>query len=95
MPRRVPIRVAREVGRQQGLSQVILVAWDGKRMHVVTWGDTTEACDQAAQGGDLVKKALGYPERDIGTLPSRVKKMKARIADLEEQLARLGVPEDA
>lgn len=62
MPTRLPIKAAKDVAREYDCRQVILVAWDGERTHVVTYGKTTEECDQAAQGGDLVKKALGWPK---------------------------------
>lgn len=89
MPKRVPIKTAREIGKQHGLSQVILLGWDGERTHVVTWGNTVEDCDQAALGGDRVKEALGWPAGLLGDKPSRVKKMEAQIAELKKQLSML------
>ncbi len=86
MTKRVPIEAVKQVGRTHGLSQVILLGWDGKRTHVVTWGKSVEDCDQAAFGGDLVKKALGWPESLMGDRPSRVKNMETRIAELEKAL---------
>lgn len=86
MPKRVPIKAAKDVGREHGLTQVILLGWDGERTHVVTWGNTVEACDQAAQGGDRVKKALNWPDDLLGDEPHRVRKLKARIVELEKQL---------
>lgn len=86
MPRRIPIRVLRELARAQGLSQVILLAWDGKRSHVVTFGETVEDCDQAAQGGDRMKAAMGWPE-SLNALPSRVKALQAKVNRLEAAIS--------
>lgn len=84
MPKRIPIKAARELAQQYDLKQAIVVAWDGERTHVVTYGKSVEDCDQAALGGDLVKKALGWPESLMGALPSRVKALKRRIRELEK-----------
>jgi len=87
MPKRIPISAASAIGDQYpDLSQVILVAWDGKLTHVVTWGRTTENCAQAAEGGNLVKRALGWPENLCNEKPSRVKTLEARIEELESEL---------
>lgn len=60
--KRIPISEACSVGKKHGQQQVIIVTWDADTgtTHVVTWGETKEACRQAARGGDLVKKALGW-----------------------------------
>jgi hypothetical protein len=68
------------------LQQVIIVAWDGERTHVVTYGKSVEDCDQAALGGDKIKKALGWPEALMNALPSRVRVLKNRVAELEAKL---------
>lgn len=86
MPKRIPIAVAREVGRANGLSQVILCAWDGKLTHVVTWGKTTEDCSQAAIGGNRIKNALGWP-KDLHAEPSRVRALREAAVQAEQELA--------
>lgn len=88
MPKRIPIKAAREIGKQNGCSQVILVCWDGERTHVVTWGRSVEDCDQAAQGGNFVKRALGWPANMTNAEPSRVRKLKAEIASLKRKLEK-------
>jgi hypothetical protein len=85
MPKRIPIKVARDVGKQTGCRQIILLAFDGELTHVVTWGKTVEDCDQAAQGGNLLKKKWGWPE-SMQAEPSRVKKLRDRIRELEAQM---------
>src|ERR1043166_9750175 len=85
MPKRIPISAAKQVAKEQGCRQVIIMAWDGETTHCVTYGTTVEDCDQAAQGGNKIKKALGWPE-SLMAEPSRVKALKARIKELEAQL---------
>lgn len=89
MPKRIPIKAARDVGREHGLQQVILVAWDGELTHVVTWGKTVEDCSQAADGGNRVKTALGWPESLCQDQPSRVRKLQERVKQLEEEVRQL------
>ncbi len=58
----IPITAAKDIAKRFGKQQVIIVTWDavhGKE-HVTTYGDTKEACRQAALGGDKVKAALGW-----------------------------------
>lgn len=86
MPAKIPITAAKTVANEYACRQVILMAWDGERTHCVTYGKTVEDCDQAAQGGNRIKAALGWPE-SLMAEPSRVKKLKARIAELEAALA--------
>lgn len=74
--KRIPIRVARDISKEFDLSQVVLVAFDKKTgtTHVVTYGQTLDDCAQAAQGGNFVKKALGWPDDMRHDQPARVKK---------------------
>lgn len=88
MPDRIPISAARTIAGDHGCRQVIIVAWDGKKTHVVTYGKTVKECEQAASGGNFVKKALGWPESLCNSEPSRVAKLKSRIKELEAQLAQ-------
>lgn len=74
MPNRVPIKAAKELAEKYDLDQVIITAWDGERMHVVTYGRSLEDCKQAAQGGNFVKKALGFPEELCNEVPSRARR---------------------
>lgn len=81
MPKRIPISAAKAVATEQGCSQVIICAWDGRRTHVVTYGASVEDCDQAAQGGDRIKAALGWPEH-LKATPSRVKALQRQVEEL-------------
>jgi hypothetical protein len=83
--KRIPIKALREFAQGLKLHQAILMAWDGERSHVVTWGKTLVDCDQAAHGGNLMKKTMGWPDA-TQTEPSRVRKLLARIKELEAEL---------
>ena len=89
MPKRIPIEAARRIAKEYDCRQVIIVAWDGKLTHCVTFGKSITDCDQAAQGGNRIKKALGWPE-SLRAEPSRVKALKARINELELILTTQG-----
>ena len=86
MPKRIPIKAAKDISRRFSCPQVIILAWDGRMTHVVTYGKSIEDCDQAAQGGNQVKKAIGWPELLCNAEPSRVSKLKARVKELEKEL---------
>lgn len=86
MPAKIPITAAKRVAIEHACRQVIIMAWDGERTHCVTYGNTVADCDQAAQGGNRIKAALGWPETLMAE-PSRVKKLKSRIKELEAALA--------
>lgn len=76
MPKRIPIKAAKEVAHKYGLSQVILIGWDGKLMHVVTYGTTIKQCEQAATGGNKIRRWLGFPEEMCHEVPARIKNKK-------------------
>ncbi len=72
--KRIPIAAAKRIAAEYGQQQVIIVTWDGATTHVVTYGDTLQACGQAAQGGNRVKAALGWPEQLCQDKPARVRR---------------------
>lgn len=76
MPKRLPINDLRELANKRDLRQVILMAWDGERTHVVTYGRSVEDCNQAAIGGNKLKEAMNWPKELCDAEPSRVKKLK-------------------
>lgn len=53
MPKRIPIMTAKEVAKKHDLKQVLLIGWDGERVHVVTYGATKADCDAAARAQDF------------------------------------------
>jgi hypothetical protein len=88
MPKRIPIAAAKRIAKEYALRQVIIMAWDGKLTHCVTYGVSVEECDQAAQGGNRIKQALGWPE-SLRAEPSRVRAMRRRIESLLAEVAEL------
>lgn len=71
--KRIPIRVAKAIADEFGQAQVIVVTWDKTTgtTHVVTYGESTQDCEQAAAGGNRVKRALGWPEALCNAKPAR------------------------
>lgn len=53
MTKRIPIATARKVAEQHNLKQVLLIGYDGERVHVVTYGKTKADCDAAAKAQDF------------------------------------------
>lgn len=81
MNKRLPIAAAKDLSKRFNLDQVIIVAYERDvtkqehQTHVVTYGKTQADCLQAAQGGNMVKKALGWPER-LNAMPPRILKIE-------------------
>lgn len=71
--KRISIKAAKDVANQFGYTQVIITAFDKNTgtTSVCTYGKSQEDCVQAAQGGNFVKKALGWPESATNAKPSR------------------------
>ncbi len=76
MPKRIPIAAAKRFAEEHGLQQVIVLAWDGERTHCVTYGKTAKDCEQAADGGNKLKRALGWSEELCNTKPARAHRRK-------------------
>jgi hypothetical protein len=84
MPKRLPIRAAKDVAQKYDCKQVIVLAWDGELTHIVTYGKSREDCSQAATGGNLLKKKWGWPE--CNDQPSRMRALEKQVAELKVQL---------
>lgn len=74
MPVRIPIKAAKDFAKANGCTQVIILAWDGTTTHVVTYGKTLTDCAQAAEGGNKIKKFIGFPDELCHSVPRRLKK---------------------
>ncbi len=75
--KRIPISDAKSIGNKNGYNQVIILAWDSEtgKTSVCTWGKSLVDCDQAAQGGNRIKKEiLRWPEELCNDRPLRVKR---------------------
>lgn len=88
MPKKISINAAKKFCVEQKCNQVIIAAWDGKRTHIITYGESVDDCAQAALGGNKIKAALGWP-KNLNAEPRRVQVLKDRIKELEERLAWL------
>lgn len=75
----LPIVAARDIAERYCQKQVIVLAWDGQVQHCVTFGVTVQDADQAALGGDRIKRALGWPGSLTGDLPPRVQAIQAAL----------------
>lgn len=86
MPAKIPISALKRIAAKYRLSHLVLLAFGPCKKegvsHVVTYGTTTEFCDQAATAGNKLKKQLGWPDT-LQSTPSRVRKLEARIRELE------------
>ncbi len=86
MPARVPVSALKKLADEHGLVTAVLHGWDGKLQHLVTYGKDVVHCDYAAQAGTIMEKAFGWEGMEE-RLPSRVRKLKAEIAELNVRLA--------
>lgn len=84
--KRIPISRAEDFAKLTNMKQVIIFGWDGNETHIVTWGDSIEACQQAATGANHIKKMWDWPSDTI-VESAAVAKLRARIAELENNLA--------
>lgn len=82
---KLPIKALKELANKYDYSVLVIYAYDAesKMQHVATWGRTLKLCDQAAQWGNMMKDALGWPE-SLHAEPNRVKRLQERIKKLEQ-----------
>lgn len=59
--KKVPIKAAREFAQQYGYTEIIIFTRDSETgiQSVCTWGKTLSECENAAEGGNAIKKLLG------------------------------------
>lgn len=78
--KRIPISEAKRISKTYGQNQVIIVTWDktNNRQHVVTYGASITDCEQAAIGGNFVKKALGWDDKLCHAEPARIRRKRSR-----------------
>ncbi len=85
----VPINDLRKLTKARDLTHVIVWAFDADKVqHVATYGRNIEQCAQAADFGNKLKHALGWPD-SLHAQPSRVRKLQAKIKKLKAQLATI------
>ena len=91
---RIPIERLKELSRALELSHVILLAHHpaSGEDHIVTYGKSLKDCSQAAEFGNALRHAMGWPE-SLHVQPARVKKLQARVKELddkEDTISRMG-----
>lgn len=87
-PDTLPVSCAQTISDLHGQQQVIVVTWDGRQTHCVTYGASLQDSDQAALGGDRLKTAMGWPESLKGMLPVRVKAIQDELLECQAALSR-------
>lgn len=70
---KIPISDLKALADKHGYSQVIAMAWHKETgtESVATYGSTQADCEQAAIGGNLMKKTLGWLEEMCDAKPTR------------------------
>lgn len=93
---RIPISDAKTIGNKLGYTQVIITAFDKTTgtTSVCTWGKSQEDCIQAAQGGNFVKKALGWPPEKCNDKPSRQIRNEKLLSLLKKFIEIVDNPHD-
>lgn len=66
LPKDVPIEAAAAIGERFKKDQVIIITWEKGAgiTTVTTWGKTIQDSDQAANGGNDLKKCLGWDDEN-------------------------------
>lgn len=84
----ITIKTAKEISTL-GYDEVIIVGcqYDTGIQHVTTYGKTQAACENAAIGGNAIKKLLNWPEDKCNVKPARQKKREQK--DLKESVDTL------
>ena len=89
---RIPIKAAKEIAKKYRYDQVIILAMNIAEniQSVTTFGKSVVDADQACRGGNYIKrKILGWPANKCLAEPTRVRKLRKRIKELEEQIKEL------
>lgn len=70
---RIPVKAAADIGKLYGYNQVVIHAFSlGANVQTVaTWGQSQADCENAAAGGNAIKKLLGWPEDQCKEKPAR------------------------
>ena len=79
----IPISAAEQIANEFQKDQVIIVTWDKVygMVHVTTFGKDKDDSIQAAQGGNFVKQALGWPDQLCHSVPKWYEDEKKALLD--------------
>lgn len=86
----IPISLLKKISKEFGYDHIIMFCTVGTVQYIATFGNNIEQCDQAAQFGNRLKDALGWPE-SLHALPPRVKNLIKRVHELEKILVLHGI----
>lgn len=72
----IPIDEAKSIADRLGYDQIIIVGWHKETgtESITTYGNNPEQSRMAAEGGNFVKKALGWPPEKCNAVPKHLKK---------------------
>ena len=92
--KKIPIQDAKNIAINRGYSQVIIHGYDDITgiQHVTTYGKSESDCENAAKGGNVIKKFLGFPDSACNSKPSRQikrEKLGAKIKAKDDILLML------
>ena len=78
MSKRIPINWAKKIAEELGYTQVIIHGYDGETnvQCVTTYGESLSDCENAAEGGNQIKRLLGWSEELCNEKPKRIKKIE-------------------
>lgn len=76
----IPIQQAKNIS-ELGYDEVIIVGcnYETGIQHVTTYGKSLAACENAAIGGNAIKKLLGWDQKLCNTKPKRQKKKENQL----------------
>lgn len=84
----IPIEAAKHVCEMYDCRHVIILAWDGESTHVVTYGESAEDSDIAAESANYIKKIWGWPKETLMESP-KVQNLKDEIDRLKNRVREL------
>ena len=69
----IPISMARTISKNSGFDEIVIFGYDpiSEGQHVTTYGRTLVQCNDAAAAGNMIKKAMGWPEERCHAKPAR------------------------
>ena len=88
--KKIPVSALKKFADEYGYDHLIMFCTAEKMQYIATYGKTIEQCDQAAQFGDKLKDAMGWP-KSLHAMPSRVKKLNGEVRKLRRLLASNGI----
>jgi hypothetical protein len=79
----VPIEAAKEISEKYDKSQVIIASFDKVHgvTHITTYGQSRDDSEQAGNGGNFIKKALGWPDELCHAKPERIESVLEKIGN--------------